>query len=242
METFDRVALEGGPPSESFFRGAVHGLTLRVPGLDVACDKSTALRLLAGAHRAAIAGFGLDPRQLVTGDQVHGRAVAVFARSRPDDRILDEALCGRPVPETDALVTDREGLVLGVYVADCAPVYFYDPDVPAIGLAHSGRKGSELAVAAATIEAMCSTLGSRPENIRALIGPCIRPPHYEVDFPASIAQQCRVAGLVQVADSGICTACNPERYYSYRAEKGCTGRMLAFLALRVHSGNSLANS
>jgi copper oxidase (laccase) domain-containing protein len=63
------------------------------------------------------------------------------------------------------------------------------------------------------------------------LSPCIRPPHYEIDFAAEIVRQCRDAGIAEIFDSGTCTACDLEHYYSYRAEKGRTGRMLALLAL-----------
>jgi copper oxidase (laccase) domain-containing protein len=64
------------------------------------------------------------------------------------------------------------------------------------------------------------------------LSPCIRPPHYEIDFAAEIVRQCRAAGVNHVHDCNICTACDLARYYSYRVEKGKTGRMLALLALR----------
>jgi len=63
------------------------------------------------------------------------------------------------------------------------------------------------------------------------LSPCIRPPHYEVDFAAEIVRQCRASGVKTIHDSGVCTACDLKRYYSYRAEKGKTGRMLALLGL-----------
>ena len=60
------------------------------------------------------------------------------------------------------------------------------------------------------------------------LGPCIRPPHYEVDFAAEIGRQARDGrGEDTYHDGGVCTACRLERYYSYRAEKGKTGRMWA---------------
>ena len=52
---------------------------------------------------------------------------------------------------------------------------------------------------------------------------------YEIDFAAEIVRQCRDAGVKEIHDSGVCTACDLEHYYSYRAEKGKTGRMLALL-------------
>jgi copper oxidase (laccase) domain-containing protein len=63
------------------------------------------------------------------------------------------------------------------------------------------------------------------------IGPCIRPPCYEVDFAAEIRRQAAGEGVLEIHDEEICTACHPERYYSYRREKGMTGRMLATLTL-----------
>ena len=77
---------------------------------------------------------------------------------------------------------------------------------------------------------MQEEFGCDPAGMTAQLGPCIRPPHYEVDFAAEIRRQCR--GLRAVVDCGSCTASEPSRYYSYRREKGQTGRMLALLALR----------
>jgi copper oxidase (laccase) domain-containing protein len=98
-------------------------------------------------------------------------------------------------------------------------------------LAHSGKKGTELGIAPKTIKQMNETFGSDPANMIVQLSPCIRPPHYETDFAAEIIRQCRSCGVKQIHDSGVCTACDLDRYYSYRAEKGKTGRMLALLGL-----------
>jgi copper oxidase (laccase) domain-containing protein len=79
---------------------------------------------------------------------------------------------------------------------------------------------------------MTTRFASRPSDLVVQLSPCIRPPHYEVDFAAEIVRQCRDLRVTSIHDSGVCTACDLTRYYSYRAEKGRTGRMLAFLALR----------
>jgi copper oxidase (laccase) domain-containing protein len=76
---------------------------------------------------------------------------------------------------------------------------------------------------------MTDRFGSDPANIIVQLSPCIRPPHYQVDFVAKIIQQCRASEVKEIHDSGICTACDVDRYYSYRVEKGKTGRMLALL-------------
>jgi len=77
---------------------------------------------------------------------------------------------------------------------------------------------------------MRKEFGCDPADMTVQLSPCIRPPNYEVDFAAMIVAQCREAGVGQVVDCGVCTAAHLDRYYSYRAEKGKTGRMLAFLA------------
>ena len=69
------------------------------------------------------------------------------------------------------------------------------------------------------------------------LSPCIRPPHYEVDFAAEIIRQCRALGVQHIHDSGTCTACDLARYYSYRAEQGKTGRMLAVIGLHPTAAN-----
>ena len=131
----------------------------------------------------------------------------------------------------DGLITNQAGIALGIYVADCCAVYIVDPETPAIGLVHSGRKGTEQNIAAKAIAEMSETFGSNASDLIVQLSPCIRPPHYEVDFAAQIISDCRAAGVRHVNDAGVCTACHPDLYYSYRAEKGKTGRMLALLGL-----------
>jgi copper oxidase (laccase) domain-containing protein len=139
--------------------------------------------------------------------------------------------CGNEFPGCDAIITNQRCVALGIYVADCCAVYIVDPKTPAIGLVHSGRKGTELGVVTNAINQMVHSFSSDPANMTVQLSPCIRPPHYEIDFAAEIMRQCRTLGVKEIHDSGICTACDLDRYYSYRAEKGKTGRMLALLGL-----------
>jgi copper oxidase (laccase) domain-containing protein len=129
------------------------------------------------------------------------------------------------------LITNQRGVCLGIYVADCCAVYLVDPVRSAIGLVHSGKKGTELGIASKAIESMAEHFGSHASDLIVQLSPCIRPPHYEIDFAADIVRQCRELGVSSVHDSAVCTACDLDRYYSYRAEKGRTGRMLAFLTV-----------
>ena len=100
-----------------------------------------------------------------------------------------------------------------------------------IALLHSGRRGSELGITTAAIGCMRTDFGCAPADITVQLSPCIRPPHYEIDFAALITAQARAAGVTRVFDCGTCTGANAHRYYSYRVELGKTGRMLALLAL-----------
>lgn len=162
------------------------------------------------------------PRAMVLAEQIHGAGVGRVGKQD----------AGRVIPQVDALISNERDLTLVVRVADCGPVWLHCAKTGAIGLVHSGRKGTELQIVPTTIRAMQSEFGADPARMMALLGPCIRPPHYDEDFPAEILRQLRREGVAEVVDSGLCTAGDPERFYSYRREKGQTGRHFALLALR----------
>ena len=231
----------------------------RTLDVDVATDRATALANLAPHHAAAIARCGFDDIPLATAEQVHGDNVAVVsndvrpaaARSACSCRLhtsfIQNSSSCNPRQDTlraaagrtpllfegaDALITNLHGICLGIYVADCAAVCLYDPVRRAIGLVHSGKKGTELKIVPKTIAAMNCEYGCLASDIVASISPCIRPPHYEVDFAATIRTQLAESGVKQIYDEQICTFSHPEKYYSYRRERGLTGRMLALLAIR----------
>jgi purine-nucleoside/S-methyl-5'-thioadenosine phosphorylase / adenosine deaminase len=199
-----------------------HGFTQRIPGIDVSHDKAEVLKRLNAAHREIRHAIGVGDWPLVTAQQVHGNKVAVVDAPLKTDKEF---------PGRDGIITNQRGVTLGVYVADCCAVYIVDPKT-AIGLVHSGRKGTELGVVPNAITQMIGRFGCDPANMIVQLSPCIRPPHYEVDFAAEIVRQCRARGVKEIYDCGVCTACDLDRYYSYRAEKGKTGRMLALIGMR----------
>jgi polyphenol oxidase len=155
-----------------------------------------------------------------TAEQVHGNVVA---------RV--DAPSNAPMPGADGLITSRPHICLAIYVADCAAVYLADERTRSIGLVHAGKKGAEVGVVREAIAAMHEQFGSDPKDLVMQISPCIRPPHYEVDFAAEIAWQARAAGVRAIFDCNTCTACHPHLYYSYRRERGSTGRLLALAAI-----------
>jgi polyphenol oxidase len=206
-------------PALDALEDVLHAFVLRVPGLDVCADREVALRRLDAFHEVARRSFGR--RQMRCGEQVHGKAVAAVT--------VDSAAKSAQV---DALITRDPEVLLEIRVADCCAVYLVDSRQPAIGLVHSGKRGTELNIVRAAVQKMGTEFGTDPADLVAQLGPCIRPPQYEVDFAAEIVQSLRRAGVTQVFDSGENTAEHPEKYYSYRMEKGRTGRMLALLALK----------
>ncbi len=202
--------------------GVRHGFTHRIPGIEVAQDKAEALKRLEKAHRQIRGEIGLTDWPLLTAEQIHADQIAVIDASVSHDREFEGC---------DGLITNQRRVVLEIRVADCGAVYIVDPKTPAIGLLHSGKKGTELSITTKAIEQMRDHFGSDPADLIVQLSPCIRPPHYEIDFAAEIVRHASSLGVKQVYDCGICTACHLGRYYSYRAEKGKTGRLLALLAL-----------
>jgi copper oxidase (laccase) domain-containing protein len=200
-----------------------HAFVHRVPGVDVSYDKAEVLGRLDDVHREVRSAIGVAEDRYITAQQVHGNRVAV----------ADQATsAGHCFADCDGIITNQDDVCLGIYVADCCAIYLVDPIRRCIGLVHSGKKGTELAIVAHAIALLRETFGSQPNELIAQLSPCIRPPHYEIDFASEIVRQCRAAGVEQVHDCEVCTACDLARYYSYRLEKGKTGRMLALLALR----------
>jgi len=113
--------------------------------------------------------LGLQVNSIVSAQQVHGCAIGVVGEDP-----------GTVFGEFDALITDREGVALQLFFADCVPLFFLDPVRRAIGLAHAGWKGSFDNIGLKTIERMRSQFGSRASDILVAIGPCIHRCCYEV--------------------------------------------------------------
>lgn len=209
-------------PSLRALKFVRHGFVGRIPGIEVASERDDERHRLTRVHRAARAQLGLAENGFATAEQVHGNQVALIDAPLQSERCFAAA---------DGLITNQRAISLGIYVADCCAVFLVDPVRRAVGLIHSGKKGTALAIVPEAIGQMQQRFGTEPRDLIVQLSPCIRPPHYEVDFAAEIITQARAAGVEQVYDCGVCTACDLSRYYSYRAEKGRTGRMLAVIGL-----------
>ena len=178
--------------------------------------------------------------------QVHGADVE-YAASGP-------APAGGPHPAVDALFTDAPARILGVLVADCAPVLIADPRARVVGAAHAGREGVAAGVVPALVRAMTGA-GADPAQMHAVIGPAICGGCYEVpaqlrgrisaivpeagcvtgrgspgiDIRAGVGAQLAAAGVRAVSRDPRCTAEDPA-LYSYRRD-GRTGRFAGLVWL-----------
>ena len=154
----------------------------------------------------------------------------------------------------DALVSDTKGIWLAVSVADCVPVYLWDEDRQAVGIAHAGWRGTLAGVAGACVRRMQTECGSEPGEMVALVGPGIGPCCFEVSpevagqfdelLPGSssgnhvdLIRANQIAlqrlGVSCIACSVLCTSCSEELFFSHRRDKGTTGRMLAMIGAEI---------
>ena len=155
----------------------------------------------------------------------------------------------------DALISNRQGETLGIFTADCIPIFIFDKETPAIGIAHAGWRGSLARIASKTVMQMKTSFGTQVKNCLIHLGPAIQKCCYIVNtelldkfthqFGSDVKHKDRLclqtANLIQLVDIGIpsdsisissfCTSCHTDKFYSHRAEGGKTGRMLSFIQL-----------
>ncbi|MGN1191866.1 MAG: peptidoglycan editing factor PgeF [Dorea sp.] len=121
-------------------------------------------------QRRIAAAIGVKVENLTYTHQTHTTNVAVVTEK---DR-------GKRFMETDGLVTNVPGICLVTFFADCVPLYFVDPGKKAIGLSHSGWRGTVHKMGKVTVETMTRAYGSDPADIYAAVGPSICQDCYEV--------------------------------------------------------------
>lgn len=125
-----------------------------------------------------ITSQGLNSNNLIVLKQIHGNDVAVVNKSN-----IGPALANTQIADADAMVTNDASLVLGVFTADCLPIFLYDNISGAFGVTHAGRKGTIAGIAKNTVASLRTNFGARSENINIAFGPCIHRCHYEQQLP-----------------------------------------------------------
>ena len=124
------------------------------------------------------------PYPVIQGHQVHGSRVAIIDRPW----MTREELEGY-----DAFITNLPGVAIGVRTADCVPILLYDPVRRVIAAVHSGWKGTVLRVSQGAIDMMEEVFGTAPEDLLAVIGPCIGPDSFQVG--EEVAEKFKDAGF-----------------------------------------------
>lgn len=254
-EPVDAIRLYRSPLIDE--RIFVHGFPERTGGVSQGLRRSLNLGYRWGDQREVVetnrrlvaehAGF--DYAQLAVTKHVHGTAVWCV---------------GEPLPEPaefDGLVSDRPGVTLGAFAADCIPMVFADPVARVCGAAHAGWRGT-LGKVGANVVARMAERGSRPADVRAVLGPSIGPCCFEVGLevveafrdalgdlaglvvpgPRRDHIDLRVAARAVLEQAGVapahiddappCTKCEPERFFSYRRDGRDGGVHMGFIGLR----------
>lgn len=199
----------------------------------------------ADGRRRVLSQLGLTPTDAVFMEQVHGSGVARVGYAERGRGATEWATA---VPGVDALVTTDVDVALVVLTADCVPVLLLDPG-KGVAAVHAGRRGVQTGVTGAAVAALTRATGSPPGRLCALIGPAISGCCYELpatladevataepaaravttwgapssDLPAAVLAQLRAAGVRRTTHTQMCTRCEPERWFSYRAASQVAG-------------------
>lgn len=230
----------------------VHGFTTRRGGVSGGPYATLNLGLSSGDEPSAVeenrdwllAQLGVPRERVAAYNQVHGATVAT---GEPSWFTAD----------ADAATTNEPGVMLVMSVADCLPIIMHDAVSGAVAAVHAGWRGTVAGVARATVEAMRERYDTLPEDLTCVLGPAISAEQYEVgpevvaavraahlgdaisqEQPNGHAQldvrganetQLRTLGVENIAHIDRCTALEPNRFYSYRRDRGVTGRHWAFV-------------
>lgn len=133
--------------------------------------------------RRIAAVFGKTEGDIVCTDQTHTKNVRVVTKEDAGKGITKE----RDYTDIDGLITQERGLILSAFFADCVPLFFADPVKKAIGLSHSGWRGTVAGMGAETVRKMQNEFGCDPKDIHVAIGPSICQECYEVSSEVSDA-------------------------------------------------------
>jgi len=190
----------------------------------------------------------------IVANQTHSANIKLIQEKETKGwRELDSA-----IEDCDALITNQKNIMLTILTADCVPILLFDKQKEVIAVIHAGWRGTEQKIVSKTIEKMKKLFNSNSKDILASIAPSIGKCCYEVDWNVTkyfkeIKNAYEDKGEKQMLDlpyinktqllqagvdednielSNICTACEVEKYFSYRKEKGCSGRFMSMIGLQ----------
>lgn len=155
-----------------------HGFSTKLGGvskghcatMNISTTRGDAPEAIAENKRRIAAAIGVRAEDMTFTHQTHTTNVAV----------VEETDRGRRFMETDGMITNVPGICLVTFYADCVPLFFIDPVKKAIGLSHSGWRGTVGKMGKVTVEKMTEVFGTNPKDVVAAIGPSICQDCYEV--------------------------------------------------------------
>lgn len=161
-----------------------HGFSTRLGGVSEGDCSTMNLSFTRGDREEAVrenysrlaSAVGFSCEDLVFSDQTHTTNIRTATEADRGKGFT----CARDYTDIDGLVTNVPGLVLATFYADCVPLYFVDPVHCAIGLSHSGWRGTAGKMGKCTVERMTEEYGTRPSDLIAAVGPSICQDCYEV--------------------------------------------------------------
>lgn len=244
--------------------GVTLAFTERTGGVSSAPYSSLNLGALCGDdpsrvtenRRRALAALGAEDllANLVSPRQVHGDHVVAVRSADPAALAASRA---EAEAGADAVVCAVPDVPVLLCFADCVPVVLVAPG--AFAVAHSGWRGTIARIAAKTVRALCDEAGCEPRDLLAYVGPHIGAADYEVsdelaarfvaefgpavvpeprhlDLAAAVVSALAEVGVAEknVAVCDLSTASATDRFFSYRAEAGMTGRHGALALMRGH--------
>ena len=213
-------------------------------------------------YRRFSSALELQSNLIYVNHQVHGDKIRIITEETlnefPPKTGYHEEI------QYDASITNCKGVTLTVTHADCIPVIFFDEENHCIGAAHSGWKSTALDIAGKTALAMKDNFKTDLKKLKVWIGPgickeCfqvredvykhfskytemtekISEEHYIVDMKNIIKVSLCEIGVSEenIKDFELCTCCNSGLFFSHRRDKGATGAMSAFVAMRKDKDN-----
>jgi YfiH family protein len=177
----------------------------------------------------------------------------VFTRQTHSDTIRVVYDTGG-IQKGDGLLSNRKGVFLAIFTADCPALFLYAPEEKVIGIVHSGWRGTKKNIAAVAVRSIGEVFGVKSHTLEVLLGPSLGPCCYRVgeefldnfdkryfkrvksdlyfDIWSTIKDQLREAGVKRVYTPGLCSSCEEDYFFSYRRSGEKVGENLGIIGIQ----------